>query len=73
MRRSAETDSVEDKRAKSDRRRQLGADRRTEPLPSVAPPISLGILALGRLAILITMFALVGFTLTVVGPEVLGE
>ena len=52
------------------RRRQIGSDRRTVPLPSVAAPVSRGILALGRLAIMVTLFALMGFTIGVVGPEV---
>ncbi|MTA78075.1 MAG: glycosyltransferase [Actinobacteria bacterium] len=53
------------------RRRQFGTGRRNEPLPPVATPVSLGTLALGRLAIMTSLLALIAFAATVVGPEVL--
>lgn len=53
------------------RHRQFGAARHSTPLPAVAPPVSLGTIALGRLAIITSLLALVAFAVTVVGPEAL--
>jgi len=55
------------------RRRQFGSARHNTPLPAVAPPVSLGTIALGRLAIITSLLALMGFAVTVVGPEVLAS
>ena len=38
-------------------RRQWGADRRETPLPAVAPPVSDAMITLGRLGMVVTMFA----------------
>ncbi len=43
--------------APSARRRQWGSDRRTEPLPVVAPPVSEKRIRMGRLAIVLTVSA----------------
>lgn len=43
--------------ATSARRRQWGSDRRTEPLPVIAPPVSEKRIRMGRLAIVLTVSA----------------
>lgn len=48
------------------RRRQLGAERRTEPLPVVHPRPSLRRIVLSRLAILTTVLAWVGYVVSTV-------
>lgn len=48
------------------RRRQLGAERRTEPLPVVHPRPSLRRIVLSRLAILATVLAWVGYVVSTV-------
>ncbi|PRZ15669.1 glycosyltransferase family 2 protein [Nesterenkonia sandarakina] len=48
------------------RRRQLGAERRTEPLPVVHPRPSLRRIVLSRLAILATVLAWVGYVISTV-------
>ena len=50
-------------------RRQLGGDRRTEPLPPVAPPAPESTVALGRLAVFITVAAWVVFIATTIAQQ----
>jgi cellulose synthase/poly-beta-1,6-N-acetylglucosamine synthase-like glycosyltransferase len=48
------------------RRRQWGADRRTEPLPPVAAPASDTLITLGRLGIVLTVLAWAGYIVVTV-------
>ena len=50
-------------------RRQLGGDRRTEPLPPVAPPAPESTVAFGRLAVFITAAAWVVFIATTIAQQ----
>ncbi len=46
-----------DESPRATRRRQWGSDRRTEPLPIVAPPVTDRRIRAGRLAIVLTISA----------------
>ncbi len=50
-------------------RRQWGSDRRTEPLPAMPPPISDRSIALGRLAMIVTVAAWLGYLVTIIISE----
>lgn len=50
-------------------RRQWGSDRRTEPLPAMPPPISDRSIALGRLAMIVTVTAWLGYLVTIIISE----
>jgi cellulose synthase/poly-beta-1,6-N-acetylglucosamine synthase-like glycosyltransferase len=52
------------------RRRQIGADRRGAPNPAVPPPASARALALGRLALAVTVVAWAAYVVTVVSRQV---
>jgi len=52
-------------------RRQIGSDHRSEPLPPVSPPAPERTIALGRLAVFITMAAWVAFVATTIAQQFL--
>ena len=50
------------KQSSAKRRKQLGSDRRTKALPMVPKPVSDGRVAMGRLAIIVTVSAWIAYT-----------
>ena len=64
---SAGADAVAPTRA----RRQVGGDRRQEPLPPVSPPAPDRTIAVGRFAVFITMAAWVAFIATTIAQQFL--
>ncbi|HEV7721827.1 MAG TPA: glycosyltransferase family 2 protein [Iamia sp.] len=58
--------------APSRRRRQIGADRRHQPIPAVPPPASSRALALGRVALVVTAVAWAGYVATIVERQLVG-
>ena len=55
------------------RRKQFGADRRTEPLPAVAPAAPARAIMLGRVALAVTCGAWIAYLVTVAGPELVSS
>ena len=65
------TTAIEQPAAPKRRRRQLGSDRRKQPNPAVPPAASAGTLALGRLAMTVTIGSWLAYVGTVTARQVL--